>query len=151
LSVLDCLHGKRILDVGTGAGLPGIPLALCAPDRQFVLLDSNGKKIRFVEHAAAELGLGNVLAVQVRVAEYAPERCFDTVISRAFSSLEEFASAASPLLCKEGRLVAMKGRFPEDELHRLPAGWAKPEVRAVSVPGLDAERHIVVLRHSAAE
>ena len=145
LSAAPWLRGTRIIDVGTGAGLPGIPLALCYPDRQFTLLDSNGKKVRFVQHVAGELGLTNVLPVQNRAESYEPEQPFDTVISRAFTALADFVSSSGRLIQSQGCLLAMKGKRPEAELQNLPTGWNATSVASINVPGLEAQRHIIVL------
>lgn len=145
LTVLPLIHGKTILDVGSGAGLPGIPLALCLPECRFVLLDSNGKKIRFIEHALAVLGLTNVEAKQSRVEEFVHERGFDTVVCRAYTSLAGFVHSGGNLLADGGRLIAMKGKYPQTELDELPAGWHATQIEQVSVPDLAAERHIVVI------
>ena len=139
------LRGTRILDAGTGAGLPGIPLALCYSDKQFALLDSNGKKIRFVQHVAGELGLHNVQPVQARIESYEPDHKFDSVISRAFTSLREFADNSGRLIAPHGCLLAMKGKLPDQEIRELPSEWRASEIRELQVPGLDEERHVVVL------
>ena len=143
LAVAPHLHGVRILDVGSGPGLPGIPLAAILPELRFTLLDSNGKKTRFMQQAAIELGLSNVDVVHARVENYHPPEGFDTVISRAFASIADFVSLAGPLCRQGGRLLAMKGRYPEDELAGLPAGFKVAAVHALRVPGLDSERHLV--------
>lgn len=148
LSALRWLSGERVLDVGSGAGLPGIPLAVVDPGRAYCLLDSNGKKTRFLEHAVAELGLANVDVVQCRVADFAPGELFDTVICRAFSAVPDFVAACGHLTAG-GPLLALKGRDPAGELTGLPADWAVEGVERIVVPYLDAERHIVVLRHRA--
>lgn len=148
LTARPFLHGGRILDVGTGAGLPGIPLALAGPDRQFCLLDSGGKKVRFVRQAMLELKLANVTAEHKRIEDFAPMQPFDTVISRAFSALADFAALAGRLVAPGGRLVAMKGRHPAEEIAALPAtapGWAVDRITPVAAPGLEGARHIVVL------
>lgn len=147
LTVVPWISGARVADVGTGAGLPGIPLALLWPDKAFTLLDSNGKKIRFVTHATAVLGLANVAPVQARTESHADEP-FDTVVCRAFTALADFVAGTGHLLAAGGRLVAMKGRYPEQEMAALPAGWQVAECAPVAVPGLAAERHIVVLQRS---
>lgn len=139
--------GPRVLDVGTGAGVPGLPLALLHPELRFTLLDSNGKKTRFVTHAAAHLRLGNVDVVQARVEDFAAEP-FATVVCRAFTTLADFVGGAAHLLAAGGALVAMKGRYPEAELNAVPAGWRVAECAPVQVPGLESERHIVVLRRA---
>lgn len=143
LSVLPYLAGATVADAGTGAGLPGIPLAIAAPDRQFTLIDANGKKIRFVTHAIGRLGLGNVTAEQARLEHYHPARGFDTVVCRAFSSLAKLLQAAGHLCAPGGRVVAMKGRRPETEIDALPDGWRVLGTHRIAVPGLDRERHLV--------
>jgi 16S rRNA (guanine527-N7)-methyltransferase len=149
VSARPYLHGISILDVGTGAGLPGMPLALMDPRRQFSLLDSGGKKIRFVRHAVGEMAVGNVSVVHERVENYAPADPFDTVLCRAFTSIGDFARRCEHLAAKGGRLLAMKGRFPDEELASLPNGWEVAEVAAVNIPDLVGDRHIVVLRRRA--
>jgi 16S rRNA (guanine527-N7)-methyltransferase len=145
LAASPWLYGKNILDVGTGAGLPGIPLALVQPDVKFTLLDTNGKKVRFVKHVAGVLELENVLPVQARIEEYAPALLFDSIISRAFSSLADFIAGSAHALAPDGRLLAMKGKLPNDELAELPEGWCVSRVEELHVPRLEAERHLLVL------
>lgn len=146
LAVAPFVHGTRVLDVGTGAGLPGIPLAVVLPDRHFVLLDSSAKKIRFVTQAIAELGLANAQAVQSRVQDFRPVRLFDTVVSRAFASIASMVEAAAHLCSEQGRLLAMKGAYPQAELEAVPAGFKITDVQALRVPGLeDAQRHVVCI------
>jgi len=142
LSVLPYLQGRRIVDVGSGAGLPGIPLALASPEREFVLLDSNAKKTRFITHAMATLGLNNVQILHSRAEDYRPAELFATVISRAFASLREFVRLAGHLGAPHGALLAMKGEPPVDELNEMPAGYSA-EVHALKLPGLDAKRCVV--------
>lgn len=149
LAVVPYLSGTRLIDVGSGAGLPGIPLALACPERTVVLLDSNGKKTRFMTQAVAELGLGNVSVVHSRVEAYVPERRFDLVISRAFASLAGMLRATGHLLAEGGRVLAMKGACPAAELDALPAGFVLEEIIWLQVPGLDAERHLISLRADA--
>ena len=149
VTALPWLHGLSILDVGTGAGLPGLPLAILDPQRQFTLLDSGGKKIRFVRHAIGELALNNVSVVQQRVEDFTTPDPFDTVLCRAFASLGAFVRSSGRLVANGGRLVAMKGRFPEDELAELPADWQATDVAAASVPGLAGQRHVVVVERTA--
>ena len=146
LSALPFLAGQRVLDVGTGAGLPGILLALYQPERQFTLLDSVGKKLRFVQHAAAELKLTNLEVVQARVQQFQPAVPFDTIICRAFSALADFVRGCGRLLAPGGRLLAMKGQHPEAELALLPGDWAVTEVVPLQVPLLEAARHMVVVQ-----
>jgi len=146
LAVNSYLHGKRVLDVGTGAGLPGIPLALVNPDKHFTLLDSNGKKIRFVQHVVGVLGLSNVEPVQARIESWDFEQPFDVIVSRAFSTLADFINGSGRMLGPGGSLLAMKGKLPEAELAALPAGWRAIGVHGIRVPMLDAERHAVILQ-----
>ncbi len=144
LTVVPHLQAKRVLDVGTGAGLPGIPLAFACPDSDFVLLDSNNKKIRFVRQALGELGLTNAHAEQARIEEYRPDTKFDVVISRAYSSVLEMLEQSRRLLNPGGRVLAMKGVYPLAEMDGIDADLT-PEVVSLKVPGLDAERHLVML------
>jgi 16S rRNA (guanine(527)-N(7))-methyltransferase RsmG len=137
--------GARIADVGTGAGFPGLPLAVADPDRRFTLVESTGKKARFVRHAATLLDLPNVEVVEARAESYKPARPFDAVIARALGSLAEFVRVAGHLTGRGGRLLAMKGKVPEDEIAALPAGWKALAVHPVAGPGLDAERCLVEL------
>ena len=145
LTALPYLAGTAVLDLGTGAGLPGIPLAVLDPHRRYTLLDSKGKKTRFVTQAIGELGLDNVTVVQARVEAFVPEQPFDTVITRAFSSLEHFVQSCQHLTAAGGRLVAMKGLYPDEELKPLLQTVTSIEVSSVDVPGLDAERHVVII------
>lgn len=148
LAVLPYVVHGPVLDVGTGAGLPGIPLAVAQPDMQFTLLDGNGKKARFVTHAAGALGLANVTAVQSRVEDYRPESGFATVLSRAFASLGDFLRLAGHAAAPGGRLLAMKGAHPEQELADIPAGYKLLGVHTLEVPGLKAERCVVEIEKS---
>ena len=145
LSVLPHVRGTRVLDVGSGPGLPGIPLAVARPDWQFVLLDSNGKKTRFMTHAAGRLGLANVNVIKARVEDYADDIGFDTVISRAFSSMADFVRLTGHLCGPGGGLLAMKGRLREEELTDIPSGWQVVDTPKLEVPGIAGERHLVVL------
>jgi 16S rRNA (guanine527-N7)-methyltransferase len=145
LSILPFIGTGRVLDVGTGAGLPGLVLAAASPGRRFVVLDSSGKKTRFVEHAARRLGLDNVEVVKSRVEEFQDPSGFDTIVSRAFACLADFVAGAGHLLAAGGRMVAMKGTLPEEELAGLPAGWKLLGTHRMDVPGLEAARHVVEL------
>jgi 16S rRNA (guanine527-N7)-methyltransferase len=146
LSAQPLLQGKRILDVGTGAGFPGLPLAIVEPDRQFELVDGNNKKIMFVQHAALTLGLSNVTAVKARTEDYAPAERFDTVIARAVGPLARLVEIAGHHVREDGVFVALKGRYPAEELEELPKRWAY-EVAELDVPGLEkGSRHAVILR-----
>ena len=150
LAVLPYVQGSPVLDVGTGAGLPGIPLALALPDTRFVLLDSNGKKTRFITHAAAVLPLPNVTALQARIEDYRPETPFATVLSRAFASLGDFLKLAGHACAPGGRLLAMKGAPDPVELRDLPPGFRLRGVHPLKVPGLDAERCVVEIQKDGA-
>ncbi|MCC3702969.1 16S rRNA (guanine(527)-N(7))-methyltransferase RsmG [Rouxiella badensis] len=141
------LEGSRFIDVGTGPGLPGIPLAIIRPDSHFTLLDSLGKRVRFLRQVQHELGLKNVEPVQSRVEEFIPEPAFDGVISRAFASLQDMLSWCHHLPVKgEGRFYALKGLRPDDELATLPQGIQLQEIIKLRVPELDGERHLVILK-----
>jgi 16S rRNA (guanine527-N7)-methyltransferase len=135
------LQGPRIADVGTGAGFPGLPLALIEPERQFTLIDSVAKKIRFVTHAVRVLGLTNVVPLQARVETLNPDVPFSTVIARAYAALPDLLGSVGGLCGAQTRVIALKGRYPQDELSELPRGWRLAQVRKLAIPGLDAERH----------
>ncbi|WP_368899150.1 16S rRNA (guanine(527)-N(7))-methyltransferase RsmG [Morganella morganii] len=140
------LTGSRFIDVGTGPGLPGVPLAIVRPDSHFVLLDSLGKRVRFLKQVQHELGLTNIEPVQSRVEEYQGEP-FDGVISRAFASLDDMLSWCHHLPVPEtGRFFALKGCVPEEELTRLPEGISLVSVEKLVVPQLDEQRHLVILK-----
>ena len=149
LSVVPHLGvAPRIIDVGTGGGFPGIPLAVACPQRQFTLIDGTQKKIRFVAEAIAALDIRNAQAHAARAENHAGERDFDVAIVRAVGTLAEVVHNTGRLLAPRGRLLAMKGREPDNEVRDLPRGW-RAEVVRLRVPGLDAERHLVVVsRHS---
>lgn len=149
--LLDCLalvphvSAATILDVGSGAGLPGIPLALALPRVQVTLLESNHKKAAFLRQAAIELKLANAEVVCERVEAWRPARQFELVVSRAFSDLPEFAALAGRLVDAGGELAAMKGVYPYEELAELPAAFKLKRVVPLTVPGLRAQRHLVLL------
>ena len=143
LSAQADLHGTLIADVGTGAGFPGLPLALAQPQLQFTLIDSVAKKIRFVSHAVRLLGLTNVTVLQARAESIAPERAFDTIVARAYAPLADLLDAVRGMCAATTRVVALKGRYPADELAELPRGWRLLRSRAPQIPGLQAERHIL--------
>lgn len=146
LAVVPHLQGPRVLDVGSGAGLPGIPLALARSDLQFTLLDSNGKKTRFMTQAVMELDLANVNVVQGRVEDYQASVPFDTIITRAFAAVADVIAATGRLCAPQGQLLLMKGAYPITELEALPPGYALREAIRLQVPGLAAERHLLVIR-----
>ncbi len=145
LSVAPWIKGSRLLDAGTGAGLPGIPLAITKPDLDVTLLDSSGKKIRFLNHVRRELGLDNITTVQERLEAYSVETRYDAIISRAFTNLASFARAARRLAAAPSRLLAMKGRFPQSELDELPEWIRIDSVEKLDVPGLQEDRHLVIM------
>lgn len=144
LSIVSYLHGKRIIDVGTGAGLPGIPLAVVCPEREFVLLDSNGKKCRFLFEVKQQLKLTNVAIVHDRAENYRPSACFDSVVSRAFSSLAQMLKNTQHLCCEDGIFVAMKGVYPKDELAQITVDFT---VDPIKVTGLNEQRHVVRIKY----
>lgn len=146
LSARPFLTGLSVLDVGTGAGFPGLPLALVEPLRHFTLLDSAGKKIRFVRHVLGELAVDNVIVEQSRVQVFEPADLYDVVISRAFSSLNNFVGHCGRLVATGGCLLAMKGRYPDAELTGVPGIWEVVDVVRLDVPGLAGDRHMVVMR-----
>jgi 16S rRNA (guanine527-N7)-methyltransferase len=148
LSVQPFLQGDRVLDVGTGAGFPGMPLAIVNPSKQFVLLDSTAKKLKFIEHSARLLELPNVQTVHTRAENFRPTQRFDIVLSRAVGPVEQFVKWAGHLVVGGGRLLAMKGRHPEAELEKLPSGWKLAAVHRLNVPALDEERHLVEICRS---
>jgi 16S rRNA (guanine527-N7)-methyltransferase len=144
LSVLPHLEGARtVLDVGTGPGLPGIPIAIALPDSHVTLLDSSHKKCAFLQQAKTELGLANVEVVCDRVENWKPREKFEAVVSRAFSDLGDFVAQAQHLVAPGGRLIAMKGVYPFDEIARLPGTHRVAKVLELHVPRLDAKRHLV--------
>jgi 16S rRNA (guanine527-N7)-methyltransferase len=144
LAVQADLRGETIADVGTGAGFPGLPLAVIHPQRRFTLIDSNGKKVRFVTHATRALELANVEPLQARVESVRGP--FDTVIARAFAALPELVTQVAPLCDSSTRVLAMKGQWPQDELDALPAGWEVVASRRIEVPGLDEARCVIALQ-----
>ncbi|CAB0150874.1 Ribosomal RNA small subunit methyltransferase G [Pseudidiomarina piscicola] len=145
LVVLPFLSGHRFIDVGTGPGLPGLPLAIVQPEKEFVLLDSLGKRIRFIRQVCHELGLNNVNAVQSRVEDYQPATKFDGVISRAFASLSDMLNWCQHLPASDGCYYALKGVYPQAEIASLPSDYKVNDVVQLSVPGHDAERHLVII------
>ncbi|SDA14137.1 16S rRNA m(7)G-527 methyltransferase [Nitrosospira sp. Nsp18] len=151
LAILPHVAGPRIADVGSGAGLPGIPLALARPEWRVTLVETNHKKTAFLQQARIELDLKNVEVMTERVENFHPVDGFDVVISRAFSDLADFAGLAGHLCAPGnggGRLVAMKGVYPHEELAQLPARFMVEKILPVTVPGLEAERHLVLIKQT---
>ncbi|TAK76856.1 MAG: 16S rRNA (guanine(527)-N(7))-methyltransferase RsmG [Gammaproteobacteria bacterium] len=145
LIITPYLHGQRFLDVGSGAGLPGIPLAIAHPHQQWVLLDKTNKKTRFLTQVIAELGLSNVEAVHCRAEDFHPNACFDSILSRAFGTLSLFTESTAHLLCAEGKFIAMKGKYPEEELQALSDRFRVEQVVRLPLQGIQAERHVVCM------
>ena len=149
LSILNDLPAGRLLDVGTGGGMPGMIIALCQPERDCVLLDSNGKKIRFLKQFIADLKLSNVIAVQTRVEDQGSIHelgQFDVITSRAFASLTDFVTAAQPYMQPQSIIAAMKGLIPTDEIEQMKDQYSC-KVIELRVPKLDEQRHLLLLQH----
>lgn len=146
IAVLPHLPDGRLLDVGSGGGVPGIPVAIVQSERQVTLLDSNHKKGTFLRQAVGELELGNVAVAVERIEDHRPLLAYDVVISRAFSDLADFVNLAGPSVAEHGSLVAMKGVYPHEEIARLPAGWRVSRVIELQVPQLEAARHLLFLK-----
>ena len=151
LSILPFVPAGRLLDVGSGGGMPGIPLAIVCPELHVTLLDSNSKKSAFQQQAAIELGLNNISVHCGRVEQYHPTVGYDAITSRAFAELADFVGFSRHLLAPCGVWLAMKGVWPRDEIARLPNAVRVEAVHMLPVPGVDGERHLVVLRQSEAE
>ena len=148
LAVHSYLRGTSVADIGTGAGFPGLPLAVALPQLQFTLVDATAKKLKFIEHAAQTLGLHNVQTVHTRAESFRPKERFDVVVSRAVGPVETFVKWSGHLSVGGGRLLAMKGRYPTDELEHIPSGWKLAAVHRLNIPGLDEQRHLVELCRS---
>jgi len=145
LAINPFLYGKLICDVGSGAGLPGIPLAIVNPDKHFTLVDSNNKKIRFLTQIKIELKLNNIEIIHSRVKQYKPENCFHTIVSRAFSTINAMLCQTKHLCCKDSIFLAMKGVFPKKELAELKADFKVKWIEKLKIPELDAQRHLVCI------
>ena len=148
LAILPYLSGRRVLDAGSGAGFPGIPIAVARPDMQVDVLDSSHKKYAFLRQAVAELGLKNVRAVCERAESWRPSERFDCIVSRALAEIAEIISLVEHLLAPGGVIAAMKGVHPFEEIDRMPAGFRVRQVHALAVPGLGAERHLVLIERA---
>jgi len=149
LSVMSFIHSPRWLDVGSGGGMPGIPLSILHPDKQVTVLDSNGKKTRFLTQVKLELKLDNLTVIHKRVEEFQPAQPFTGIISRAFSSMENFTNWTRHLGDSQTQWLAMKGLHPADELVALPADFKVDSEQALTVPGCQGQRHLLILRRTA--
>ena len=152
LAVRPFIEGENVIDVGTGGGFPGLPLAIVEPKVEFQLLDSNGKKISFVNHVIGKLGISNATAIKARAEDYAPGKRFDTVIARALASTAKLLQLAGHLVREDGVLIALKGKHPAEELEAIQhlPGWDY-SVTEITVPGLESHaRHVILLRKTAA-
>lgn len=143
LVVSKHLQGERFIDVGTGPGLPGIPLAIMNPDKTFVLLDSLGKRIRFQKQVAFELGIRNISSVESRVEAFQPEQKFDGVLSRAFASIQDMLTWCHHLPTENGQYYALKGQLNDEEMQQIPAGFVVKDIIELKVPKLDEQRHLL--------
>ena len=151
IAVAPLLSKKSYIDVGTGPGLPGIPLAIMFPEKHFVLLDSLGKRIRFIKQVAYELSLTNIEPVQSRVEDYQPETAFNGVLSRAFASISDMLTWCQHLTDDNGAFLALKGQYPEQELANLPDGFKMVAADELIVPGLDADRYLITVKRTQVE
>ncbi len=145
LSINNHLEGNHILDLGSGAGLPGVPLAIFNPSKKFTLLDSNGKKTRFLSHVKTDLNLKKVIVENSRAENYQCKDQIDMVVCRAFASLSEIVEKAKHLLLHKRKILAMKGRFPSDEISQLPRGYRVVNSFKLAVPSTCSERHLIVI------
>ena len=151
LSINPHIEGNLIADIGAGAGLPGIPLAILNPDKRFVLIDSNGKKTRFMFQAKIQLGLGNITIENCRIEHYQSKPQIDMVMCRAFSTLTDALAMLQPIFMDSCRLLAMKGYYPHDEIAQLPEGFELTKSIKLEVPGSESQRHLIeVMRSKAA-
>lgn len=143
------LKGRHFADVGTGPGLPGIPLAIMHPDRHFTLIDSLGKRIRFIKQAMHELGISNVTPIQSRVEKVKPEKLFDGVLSRAFASLNDMLHWCEHLAGEQGMFLALKGQLKDDEINQIPAQFTLVQSVPLLIPSLVGERHLVKIKKTS--
>ncbi|RDH40269.1 MAG: 16S rRNA (guanine(527)-N(7))-methyltransferase RsmG [Candidatus Aquirickettsiella gammari] len=145
LTIAPYLQGPHLIDIGTGAGLPGIPLALTQPQYHFVLLDSNGKKTRFLTHVLQTLAISNAEVIASRVEKYQPTVCFNSLVSRAFSHLNDFLIKTKHLCCEKGTFLAMKGQYPGEEIKQLNSQFKLIETKSLQIAGLDEKRHLLII------
>lgn len=141
-------HKKNLIDIGTGPGLPGIPLAIMNPDKKFTLLDSAGKKTRFLFQVRTELGLDNAVEINKRAEAFMPEAPYDTVLSRAFSSIPDMLKTCQHLVDRNGCFIAMKGKLPQSELSAIPKNYKVADLCRLDIPNVDGERHLITITHS---
>ncbi len=146
LAINAHLNGETFIDFGSGGGLPGIPLAILNPDRKFILIDSNGKKTRFLFQVKTELALGNVSVENCRIEHYQNKQQIDMVMCRAFSTLEDAVNKLQPILSKDCSLLAMKGIYPEGEISTLPEGFEVSKATRLEIPGITSERHLLEVK-----
>ena len=146
IMVMPYVNGQQCIDVGTGPGLPGIPLAIMCPDKQFTLLDTLGKRVRFLNQVVYALGLTNVTPVQARVEEYTQNNDFDVVISRAFASLKDMLHWCAHLVHSRGEFLALKGQYPTDEVSECQSEYDIISKYALTIPDLNADRHVLIIR-----
>lgn len=147
LSIYPHIQGKSVLDVGTGPGLPGIPVSICDTNKHWTLIDSNGKKTRFLLQMKADLALHNLDVVKGRIENLAAQNTYDVITSRAFSALQDFVGVCLPLLKSDGELVAMKGTIPHEEIEQLNHQQLDIEIKPLAVPFLEEERHLILVKH----
>lgn len=145
LTVQPFLQGERLLDVGSGAGLPGIPLAIADTTRQWTLLEKNKKKCRFLVQVIAELGLTNVAIQNLRVQDFHPGQCFDTILARAFTNVRDFLLWTEHLICPNGRFIMMKGHYPQEEIAAIPTDFLLTQCIPTKIVGREVERHLLCL------
>lgn len=146
LSIVPWVKGPQILDIGTGGGLPGIPVAIQCPEIEVTLLDSNGKKTRFLQQVKTELGLRNVTVVHARIEQFEAQQQFPQIVSRAFSALDLFVELALPKLTEHGELLAMKGQMPDEEISALKVEGMQLDVIPLAVPMLSENRHLILIK-----
>ncbi|WP_165857164.1 16S rRNA (guanine(527)-N(7))-methyltransferase RsmG [Marinobacter sp. JSM 1782161] len=145
LAILPYIKSEHLLDVGAGGGLPGIPLAIVCPGRQFTLLDSNSKKTRFLTQCVLELGLDNVTVIHARAEDFQPGQGFEQITSRAFTALENLVAWCGHLLAPDGHFLAMKGQYPTEELEAMPADWRLDRNVELAIPGCEGARHLLII------